>query len=233
MLQQPYVIIPARGGSKGIPRKNIRLLNGKPLIAYTIEVAKEITPIDHIIVSTDSEEIKCVAENLGLSIPFLRPAPLASDEATSYDVIMHAINYLEKSGFAPNPIILLQPTSPFRNANHIKEALSLFTDDIDMVVSVTETKSNPYYTLFEENQDGFLQKSKEGNYTRRQDCPKVWEYNGAIYVINLNSLKSGSMSDFKKVKKYKMTEETSLDIDTELDWIIAETIIKGDKQRRL
>lgn len=227
MLQQPYVIIPARGGSKGIPRKNIRMLNGKPLIAYTIEAAKEVISINHIIVSTDSEEIKCVAENMGLTIPFLRPAPLASDEATSYDVIMHVIKYLEKSGFTPNPIILLQPTSPFRNANHIEEALSLYTDDIDMVVSVTETKSNPYYTLFEENQDGYLQKSKEGNFTRRQDCPKVWEYNGAIYIMNTNSLKSKSISDFNKVIKYEMTEETSLDIDTELDWIIAETIIKS------
>jgi len=227
MNLEPYIIIPARGGSKGIPRKNIRLLNGIPLIVYTIEAAQAITTNNHIIISTDSEEIKRVAESLGLTVPFLRPAHLATDEATSYEVIMHVVNDLENSGISPNPIILLQPTSPFRNGTHIKGALSLFSEDIDMVVSVNETKSNPYYTLFEENLDGFLQKSKEGNFTRRQDCPKVWEFNGAIYVLNLNSLKSGSMSDFKKVKKYEMTEETSLDIDTELDWIIAETIIKS------
>ena len=227
MHQEPYIIIPARGGSKGIPGKNIKLLNDKPLIAYTIDAAKEVTLNDHIIVSTDSEEIKRVAEDLGLKIPFLRPPHLATDEANSYDVVMHAVDYLFNKWITPNPIILLQPTSPFRNANHIEEALSLYTDDIDMVVSVTETKSNPYYSLFEENKEGFLQKSKEGDFTRRQDCPKVWEYNGAIYIMNLNSLKSGSIGDFKKIKKYEMAEENSLDIDTPLDWMIAETIIKS------
>lgn len=227
MYQTPYIIIPARGGSKGIPGKNIKLLNDKPLIAYTIDAAKEVTLNDHIFVSTDSEEIKRVAEGLGLKVPFLRPPHLATDEANSYDVVMHVVDYLLNKGITPNPIILLQPTSPFRNAIHIKEALSLYSDDIDMVVSVTETKSNPYYSLFEENKEGFLQKSKEGDFTRRQDCPKVWEYNGAIYIMNLNSLKSGSIGDFKKIKKYEMAEENSLDIDTPLDWMIAETIIKS------
>jgi len=227
MNEEPYIIIPARGGSKGILGKNIKLLNNKPLIGYTIDAAKEVTINDHIIVSTDSEEIKRVVEGLGLKVPFLRPPHIATDEANSYDVVMHAVDYLMNKGITPNPIILLQPTSPFRKAIHIKEALSLYSDDIDMVVSVTETKSNPYYFLFEENEEGYLQKSKEGNFTRRQDCPKVWEYNGAIYIMNTNSLKSKPISDFNKVIKYEMTEETSLDIDTELDWIIAETIIKS------
>jgi N-acylneuraminate cytidylyltransferase len=218
------VVIPARGGSKGVPGKNIKELGGKPLIQYTIDAAKQIVPDYQIIVSTDSEEIKNIVEKLGLRVPFLRPADLATDKAGSYEVLLHALNFYEKQIKETDKILLLQPTSPFRTAEHIKGALKLYTEDLDMIVSVKETSSNPYYVLREENGDGFLVKSKEGNFIRRQDCPKVWELNGAIYIINTRSLKSKQISEFTKVKKYVMDEVSSHDIDTEMDWKLAKVI---------
>lgn len=221
----PIIIIPARGGSKGIPGKNIKSLNGKPLICYTIDVAREIVSDHHIIVSTDSISIKEVVEKTGLTVPFIRPSSLAEDTSTSYDVIIHALEQVEATGYFPDTIILLQPTSPFRTSLHVKEALKLYSETIDMVVSVKESKSNPYYNLFEED-SGFLNKSKNGIFTRRQDCPKVWEFNGAIYIINVNSLKLGEMASFKKIRKYIMDEKSSIDLDTEIDWMLSEFIFK-------
>lgn len=222
----PLIIIPARGGSKGIPGKNIKDLNGKPLIQYTIDSAREIFEDDKICVSTDAADIKKVAEDLGLTVPFTRPEKLATDKANTYNVLLHALQFYEKNLYVPDVVVLLQATSPFRNAQHISEAMNMYTRDCDMVVSVTETKANPYYVLFEENEDGWLEKSKNGNFTRRQDCPKVWEYNGAIYVINPKKLKKKNHLTFKKVKKYVMDEESSLDVDTPMDWLLAERLME-------
>jgi CMP-N,N'-diacetyllegionaminic acid synthase len=220
---KPLVVIPARGGSKGVPKKNIKLLNGKPLVNYTIEAAQGIFENTIICVTTDSNEIKDVVENTTtLKVPFLRPDNLATDNAGTYEVLLHAINFYEKEGYAADTLILLQPTSPFRTTTHIKEALKLYSSDIDMVVSVKETKSNPYYVLFEENTEGFLSKSKESAFTRRQDCPDVWELNGALYIINIESLRKGPIGSFNKMIKYVMTEIESVDIDTMFDWKLAE-----------
>ena len=224
----PLVVIPARGGSKGVPGKNIKLLNKKPLIHYTIEAARKVFGDRYIYVSTDSTEIKSITEQTGLTVPFLRPEHLATDTANTRDVLLHALEqFTLKNKQEPDVIILLQPTSPFRNESHIKEALAQYNSNLDMVVSVKETNSNPYYVLFEEDSKGFLAKSKKGNFIRRQDCPKVWEYNGAIYIINTESLKNNNIHDFTKVIKYEMEENYSIDIDTMFDWLLAETIIKN------
>ncbi|MFT4848163.1 MAG: CMP-N,N'-diacetyllegionaminic acid synthase [Sediminicola sp.] len=222
---KPLVVIPARGGSKGVPRKNIKELAGKPLIYYTIEAAREVFNDEHITVSTDDKEIKEVVEKTGLQVPFLRPEELATDEAGTQEVLMHAINFSEQNGYHPDTLILLQPTSPFRTAKHLQSALEIYHDNLDMVVSVKETKSNPYYALFEEDKDGFLKKSKEGNFTRRQDVPKVWEFNGAIYVINIKALKAQSISGFSKINKYEMNEISSIDIDNLIDFTFANFLI--------
>ncbi|MFS4466254.1 cytidylyltransferase domain-containing protein [Maribacter sp. 2210JD10-5] len=222
---KPLIIIPARGGSKGIPGKNIKKLMGKPLIQYTIEVAKEVFEDNEICVSTDSLEISRLVENLGLQVPFLRPDELATDTASTYDVLLHALHYYETHKFIPDLIVLLQVTSPFRTKKNIIEALELYNESYDMIVSVKETKSNPYYVLFEEDENGWLSKSKNGDFTRRQDAPKVWEYNGAIYLINPKSLKKGNHLEFKKVKKYVMDEKSSLDLDLPLDWMLAEALL--------
>jgi len=223
---KPLIIIPARGGSKGVPKKNIKLLNGKPLINYAIDAARNIFEDTVICVTTDSQEIKEVVEKTtGLKVPFLRPENLATDNAGSYEVLLHAIDFYEKQGYFADTLILMQPTSPFRTSTHINEAMKLYSDDVDMVVSVKETKSNPYYVLYEENENGFLSKSKESKFTRRQDCPQVWELNGALYIINIESLKKGKIDTFKKTVKYIMSERDSVDIDTMLDWKLCESIL--------
>ncbi|MBR2154095.1 MAG: acylneuraminate cytidylyltransferase family protein [Bacteroidaceae bacterium] len=220
------VIIPARGGSKGIPHKNIKPLAGKPLIYYTIDVARQIVADEDICVSTDDEEIIRCVEDYGLKVPFIRPAELATDTAGTYEVLLHALQFYERQGKAYDNIILLQNTSPFRQANHVKEALKLYTPDIDMVVSVKETESNPYYNCFEEDETGFLHISKgDGLYTRRQDVPKAYEYNGAIYLINPKSLKQMPLGKFTKRVKYVMDDMHSVDLDNMIDWKFSELII--------
>jgi len=221
------IIIPARGGSKGVPNKNIKHLNGKPLIQYTIEAAKKINKDRDICMTSDSDLIINTVKNIGLAVPFKRPSHLAEDNSGTYEVLLHAIDFYKNKGIIYDTIILLQPTSPLRNEKHIQEALALYTDDLDMLVSVKETESNPYYVLFEEDKEGYLQKSKEGNFTRRQDCPKVWEYNGAIYIINVKALLQKNMGEFRKIKKYIMDSESSLDIDTKLDFTLAEYLINN------
>jgi N-acylneuraminate cytidylyltransferase len=220
-------LIPARGGSKGVPGKNSKLLNKKPLISYSIDFAKKFAKTEDICISTDDEKIIEIAEKEGLKISFIRPDFLASDTATSYDVITHALNYYESIGKTYDNVVLLQPTSPFRKTEHLKNAFSIYNKDIDAVVSVCETQSNPYYVLFEENDNGFLKKSKELTVTRRQDVPKVYEFTGSIYVLNVNSLKKHqNISEFKKIVKIETPHYYSVDIDTIEDWMYCEFIIE-------
>lgn len=226
---KPLVIIPARSGSKGVPGKNWKLLNNKPLIQYTIEAALNVFKKESICITTDSSEVKLIAEKLGLEVPFERPENLSNDTATTEDVILHALNFWKEHFFIPDYIVFLQPTSPFRTSNHIKNAISLFNKNIDMVVSVKETRANPYYILREENEEGYLKPSKKANFSRRQDCPKVYELNGAIYVINIESLKMKNISKFNKIIKFEMDELSSIDIDNETDWLFAEII--ADKKK--
>ena len=224
---KPLVVIPARGGSKRLPGKNIKTLNGIPLIHYSIEAARGLFDDDVICVSTDDVEIKKVTERTGLRVPFLRPKELSTDMADSRSVLLHAYEYYKyKKGYEANEIILLQPTSPLRTTKHIKEALKLYHDKLDMVVSVKETDANPYFVLYEENDEGYLEKSKKGDFIRKQDCPKVWELNGAIYIMNVDSLKNRQPKDFEKIIRYEMNSVDSVEIDTEMDWKYIETILR-------
>lgn len=219
-------VITARGGSKGIPGKNIKPLGGKPLLHYAIEQARALAADDDICLSTDDIAIAESAMSVGLNIPFMRPDALSTDTAGSYEVLLHALNHYEQTGRLYDALVLLQPTSPFRTAKQIGEAMQLSSPDVDMVVSVTNSKANPYYNLFEEDTNGFLHRSKPGNYVRRQDAPPVYEYNGAIYVINTASLKALPIAEFERVRKYEMDPVTSLDLDTPLDWDFAEFLIE-------
>ena len=226
-MDNTLVVIPARGDSKRLPHKNTKLLNGKPLICYSLEVARTVFDDRHICVSTDSSEIKELVEQSGLTVPFLRPAELATDTASSRDVILHAVDYYRNhEGMTVDQIVLLQPTSPFRTAEHLQEALGLFSASVDMVVSVKETKANPYFTLFELNEEGYLTKSKPHHFTRAQDCPAVYELNGSIYVINFKSLAASPITHFQKVIPFRMEDRYSVDIDTEFDWHFAEFTAK-------
>jgi len=221
------VVIPARGGSKGIPHKNIKLLNGKPLICYSIDVARQFTTDDNICVTTDDDEIIKVVEEYGLKVPFKRPDYLATDTCGSNEVIQHAYRFFAVKGIQYDAILLLQPTSPFRKVEFLKEAVALYDDSIDMVTSVKLSSCNPYYDGFEEDADGLLKISKgDGTIERRQDAPSVWQQNGSIYVINPKSLMEKGLAHFTRIRKYPMSESYSVDLDTMLDWKMAELIIK-------
>lgn len=221
------VVIPARGGSKGIPHKNIKPLGGKPLIYYSIDIARQFTTDENICVTTDDPEIISVVEQHGLKVPFVRPAELATDTCGSSEVIQHAYQFFSDKGIYYDTIVLLQPTSPFRKVEFLKEAVALYDESIDMVTSVRPAACNPYYDGFEENRDGLLQISKgDGTIARRQEAPEVWQQNGSIYVINPKSLIEKGMGGFTRIKKYAMPEAYSVDLDTMLDWKMAELIIK-------
>ena len=222
-------LIPARGGSKGIPDKNIKPFCGESLVGRSISQALECAgPNDTIFVSTDSDQIKCEAEKKGIEIPFLRPDELATDTASTYSAIIHALREFKKKKKEFEKVVLLQPTSPLRLKEDIVNSIDLWHPDIDMVVSVNLSKANPYFNLFETDKDGFLKISKgTGDYTRRQDAPEVWVYNGAVYVMTVNSLLKGPMSGFRKIIPYHMPQSRSIDLDTPEDWEIAERIYKS------
>lgn len=227
-INDTLFVIPARGGSKGLPRKNILPINGKPMICYTIDAARGVTSDENICVSTDDMEIKQVVEDYGLKVPFIRPSDLATDTAGTREVLLHAIEFYQSNlGRNYKILCLLQPTSPLRTSQHIKEALTLWSDDLDMVVSVKESKANPYFTLFEEQENGLLKKLKDGNYFRRQDAPKAWEYNGAIYIINIQTIKKKSLPEFIKVRKFEMSEKYSYDIDNIYDFKFVEILLNS------
>jgi N-acylneuraminate cytidylyltransferase len=222
-------LIPARGGSKGLPGKNVKRLGDKPLIVHSIDFAiRNKKDEDELCISTDDIKVIEIAKSKGIEIPFVRPDYLASDNATSYDVILHALEHYEKAGKIFDVVLLLQPTSPFRNQEDFDNLISIYNADLDMVVSVKNVKENPYFTLFEEDQLGFLEKSKKGNFQRRQDCPQVFAYNGSMYLMNVATLKKRTISEFQKIKKIVMPDERSIDIDTMADWILAEFYL--DKQ---
>ena len=219
-------VIPARGGSKGIPGKNIKPLCGKPLIAYSIEVARALADDCDICLSTDSQQIADVAKNMGLEVPFMRPEYLATDKSGTYEVLLHAVQFYADKGINYDTLVLLQPTSPFRTAADVQRAIDAYSPDIDMVVTVVESATNPYYNSYETDEQGFLHISKaDGKYVRRQDAPKVWEYNGAVYVINIDSLRRMPLSQFSRRKMVEMSRESSLDLDTPIDWMVAEAVM--------
>ncbi len=221
-------LITARGGSKGIPGKNIKPLGGKPLVCHSIDQARLFADDRDICLSTDSEEIAATARAYGLEVPFMRPAELATDSAGSYGVIMHALDFYSQLGVEYDRVVLLQPTSPLRTREDIATAIDLWTPEVDMVVSVTEAKANPYYDIFETNPEGFLHISKgDGKYTRRQDAPKVWQYNGAVYVMSVPSLRRGPMGSFKRIVPSPMERSHSVDLDTPLDWMVAEQLLEA------
>lgn len=223
-------LIPARARSKGLPGKNTRILGNKPLIQHTIDFAlHNLNVSDELCISTNDEKVVEIAADLGINVPFVRPNELASDTASSYDVIMHAINHYEQKNIYFDLVLLLQPTSPFRSKDDFANLINNYDDGVEMVVSVKKAKENPYFTLFEENEFGFLGKSKIGNFERRQDCPEVFAFNGSMYLLKVAALKEKKISEFKKIKKVVMPEERSIDIDTIADWILAEFYLNNNK----
>ena len=223
-------VIPARGGSKRLPNKNIKDLKGKPLISYTIEAALKSKYIDETVVSTDSLQIKKVAEKFGASAPFLRPEHLAQDESTSVDAAKHCISFYEKELKKKyDYIVFLQPTSPLRDEKDIDAAIEfLIEKNADCVVSVCEMDHNPIWsnTL---DKSGSMKNFLDEKYInkRTQDLDKYYRINGATYICKVDKLISEKRLLIKEnIYAYKMTQEHSIDIDTELDFILAKTILE-------
>lgn len=228
LKHNPLVVIPARGGSKGIPRKNIKPLGGKPLIHHTIEAAlKAGAAPRQIIVSTDDDEIALVAAQAGIEVPYRRPRHLGGDTVGSREVILDVMQWADSNGIGYDTIVLLQPTSPLRTPADINDCLEAFIPgQTDMAVTVTEAASNPYYNCFETDADGLLHVSKgNGLITRRQDAPPAWEYNGAVYVIDPDAIRRMPMGNFTRRRPSVMPRERSVDLDTPLDWQIAELLL--------
>lgn len=220
-------IIPARGGSKGLPGKNILPLCGKPLICYAIDIARSVCSDEDICVSSDDQMIIKIVEEYGLRVPFVRPAEFASDTATTNDVLLHAVNFYKEQGKEYDVVLLLQPTSPLRTSEQIKEAVEFYDADCDMVVSVK--KSHAASVMCHQNEQGWLVPTLT-KAQRRQDAPDFFEYNGAIYVINVKSLMQKGLAGFNKERKYIMPEINSIDIDTKLDFDFCEHILNSHKE---
>ncbi|MBX3658726.1 MAG: acylneuraminate cytidylyltransferase family protein [Ramlibacter sp.] len=213
----------ARGGSKGLPGKNIRFFNGRPLIAHSIAQALACKRIDVVYVSTDDEAIAGVAREAGAQVPFLRPADLASDSAPKLPVIEHMVSWLERQGQSVVRIVDLQPTSPLRQASDIAAALDT-APDAQLVVSVTPTGDNPYFNLVEQRADGSVHLCKGDGSTRRQDAPPVYALNGSVYVWQRAALAHAALHGLWSVKiaPYVMPRWKSVDIDVLEDFEYAQ-----------
>ena len=220
-------LIPARGGSKGIPRKNLVELSRKPLISYTIQAAKNSRYIDDVFVSTEDKEIATLSRSFGVEI-IDRPKTLAGDNIPSLRVIEHAIDYLAKKGFLYDVIVLLQPTSPLRNSHHIDEALSLFfKSHFDSVVSVCQS----HYLLWKRVDHRLLPVNHSvKKRVRRQDMPREFFENGAIYITTCKLILRDKKILGGRIGLYIMDKKCSVDIDDKFDLWLCEKIMADNKK---
>ena len=214
-------IIPARAGSKGLPGKNVKILGDKPLIAWTIEAALGSSFISKTIVSTDCQEIGSVGRKYGAEVPFIRPAHLATDSATTGDVIHHAITVLDEDY---DVIIVLQPTSPFRTQVDIKRAFDLYWNNTSSsVVSVMEADKSPYWCFFRENNHAIRPVlNLKGQFSRRQDVPITYLLNGAIYIVGRKTFARNRKLIFSDTLSIVMSKQSSIDIDDIIDFKLAQ-----------
>lgn len=223
-------IIPARGGSKGLPGKNIRCLLDKPLIAWTIEQALAGRYLDRVIVTTDDKEIAAISKKYGADVPFMRPEELADDEAKTIDVVLHAISRLELEKGNYDLAVLLQPTSPLREAGDIDGAIELlFLRNAQAVISVCKAEHHPFWTNTLPS-DGCMKDfiRPEIKHKHRQQLPDFYRLNGAIYAAYCSYLKAQKDFFGAETYSYIMPEGRSVDIDSELDFKFAEFLLRKD-----
>lgn len=219
-------VITARGGSKRLPNKNILDLGNKPLIAHTIVEAKKSKYIDKVIVSTDDDKIVEISKKYGAEVPFIRPAELSNDTADSISVLKHSIEFFNNEY---DYIVLLQPTSPLRKTEDIDGAIELLNNDIEAVVSVCETEHSPLWanTLpVNKSMKDFIKEEVKNK--RSQDLPTYYRLNGAIYVADIKYLYKLNGFIGEKTNAFVMSQKHSVDIDTELDFKLAEIIIESE-----
>lgn len=222
-------IIPARGGSKGVPRKNIKDLNGKPLISYTIEEAKKSKYIDSVVVSTEDKEISKISQKYNAEVPFLRPKELAEDNTPGIDPILHTVKWFNEKGYDFDYIMCLQCTSPFRKVEQIDDALEkLINERADSIVSVCESEISPYW--MKKIKNGIMMDFLENApfYPRRQDTPMVYRLNGSIYIAKREVLLKNKNWYTKNTLAYVMNKKSSIDIDEMIDFKFAEFLMRED-----
>lgn len=208
-------IIPARGGSKGVPRKNIRELAGKPLIAWTIEEAQKSKYIDRVILSSEDEEIIAVAKKYGCEVPFKRPIELAQDDTPGIEPVLHALEQCPGYDY----VVLLQPTSPLRTVDDIDGAIEyMFERNTTSCVSVAEVDQSPYWMYTVEDGEMTPLIKQDTLVARRQDLPKVYALNGAVYITNTKMLLAEKSFILQESVAYIMSKETSVDIDSQIDF---------------
>ena len=221
-----------RGGSKGVPDKNLRNINGKPLMAYTIEAAINSGLFKHIVVSTDSKKIAITAKKYGAESWFLRPPELATDQEPKVPVIMHALNQAEKHyGNSFDTVVDLDVTSPLRESKDIINAVKQFkAEGADILISGNKSQKNPYFNMVEKI-NGRVQKVKslEKNIFRRQDAPKVYDMNASIYIWQRKALLNSDELFCKNTSIYIMPYERSIDIDSEFEWNMVELLLSKIK----
>jgi len=224
-------LIPARAGSKRLPKKNTLPLLGKPLISWSIESALKSKYIDEVVVSTDSEEIAAISRKLGAIVPFMRPEELAQDASTTNDVLLHCIEFYKSTHNNFDIVVLLQPTSPMRTAQTIDAALQLFLDkNAKGIISVTECEHSPMWanTLPDDQSlEHFIRADVKGK--RSQDLPISYRLNGAIYIFDVASLiKEKGIFYSSGVYAFVMDQHQSVDIDTEVDFRYAEFLMEQE-----
>lgn len=220
----------ARGGSKGLPRKNVLPFAGKPLIAHSIEQALACPLIEAVYVSTDDDEIADVSRHYGAQVPYRRPAELASDQAAKIPAIEHLVSHLEQQGERIDTVVDLQPTSPLRSHADMMAAIGQ-AGQADLIVTVTEPSHNPYYSLVEAGPDGTLHVSKPSDpLVRRQDMPSAWGLNGSIYVWRRAALVQAVRHGFWSVTILPsvMPRERSVDIDDAFDFELAQWLYRRE-----
>ncbi|MCO6451620.1 MAG: acylneuraminate cytidylyltransferase family protein [Caldilineales bacterium] len=228
-MPEILALIPARGGSKGVHRKNIHPLGGKPLIAWTVEAARQSESINRILISTDDPEIAEIGRGFGAEIPFLRPGHLALDNTPDLPVYLHTLSWLsEHLDYHPDHVVWLRPTSPLRTSQDVDAAIEiLIAAEADCIRSVNLAHAHPYWMKQFDNERliPFLPGYDETSYPRRQLLPAVYHLNGAVDVIRCTSVLPDGPLFTPNMLGYVMPVERSLDIDTELDFIIAEALI--------
>lgn len=225
-------IIPARGGSKGVPGKNIKLLNGIPLLQYTSEIALESQYLTAVILSSDDTQIIKVAKSLGIQVPFLRPEELAQDTTPTIDVIIHALQWYENEAVFFDAVCLLQVTSPFRTIDFLNKAIAKFIESgCDSLVSVQKVphEYNPHWT-FEVNAEGNLKiaTGEDQIISRRQELPDVYHRDGSIYIMKTEVLLQQYSLYGKNTSFIESPHEFYVNIDTLADWEKAEQMIKNN-----
>ena len=217
----------ARGGSKGLPGKNVKLLNGTPLIAYSINIAKAMKEIDEVIVSTDDEVIAKVAKEYGASVPFLRPESLAKDESDEFLAWKHAVDWVLENKGNFDVFISFPATSPLRNSDDVRKCLATLTDSVDMVLTCKDADRNPYFNMVKQGQEGFVELvNAEEKIFRRQDAPEVYDLTTVAYVCRPSFILQNNHVLDGKTKTVFIPKDRAVDIDDKWDFMFAELLMK-------